>query len=50
MKNRSMVLIGLLVVALIVVFLLWQRDRESQDLNLDVDIGALVIDGPVRAA
>lgn len=39
--NRNTLLIGLLVLALIVVLLMWMRDRESQDASLDVDIGAI---------
>lgn len=37
--NRNTLLVGLLVVALVVVFLLWMNDRESQDAELDVDVG-----------
>lgn len=37
--NRNALLVGLLVVALAVVFLLWMNDRESQDASLDIDIG-----------
>lgn len=37
--NRNALLVGLLVAALVVVFLLWMNDRESQDANLDIDIG-----------
>ena len=38
-SNGMVIGIVLLVVALIVVFFLWQRDRESTDLN--IDIGAI---------
>lgn len=37
--NKNTLLIGLLVVALAVVLILWFNDRESQDAELDVDIG-----------
>ncbi|MGH7539661.1 MAG: hypothetical protein ACRELC_01560 [Gemmatimonadota bacterium] len=40
MNKRNGVIVAVLVVALLVVLFLWQRDRESQDVNLDVDIGA----------
>lgn len=39
-RSNSLVIgIVVLVVALIVVFFLWQRDQESADL--DIDIGAI---------
>lgn len=37
--NRNVLLVGLLVVALAVVLILWMNDRDSQDANLDIDIG-----------
>lgn len=38
-----------LIVALVVVFVLWQRDQDSKDLNIDigsVDAGTVVEPGP----
>lgn len=35
-SNATAVIIAILVVALIVVLVLWQRDRESKDLEIDV--------------
>ncbi len=37
--NRNTLLVGLLVVALAVILILWMNDRESQDANLDINIG-----------
>lgn len=37
--NRNTLLIGLLVVALAVVLLLWMNDRESQDAELNIEVG-----------
>jgi hypothetical protein len=37
--NRgAMWLVAILVIALIVVFFLWQRDRESKDLEVDIGL------------
>lgn len=37
--NKNALLVGLLVVAIVVVLILWMNDRDSQDANLDIDIG-----------
>ncbi len=39
MKGRGIAIVAL-VIALIGVIFMWQRDQESKDLNLDVDVGA----------
>ena len=39
-----MAVIVVLVAALVTVLVLWQRDRESQDVRLDVDVGAVLPD------
>lgn len=41
-----------LIVALVVVFVLWQRDQQSQDLKIDFDTGeagTVVESGPPHA-
>lgn len=38
-RKGLIAVILLLVVALVVVFVFWQRDRESQDLRIDFDTG-----------
>lgn len=49
MNRRNGLIVAVLIVALLIVLFLWQRDRESQDVNLDVDIGAAawVTDAPI---
>lgn len=42
----------LLMAALVVVFVLWQRDRDSRDLRIDIgarDAGTVVEPGPAPA-
>lgn len=42
-SNTQRNLIGVvlaLVVGLVVVFVLWQNDRDSQDINVDFDTGS----------
>lgn len=39
MNQGSLIAVALLVIALIVVALLWMNDRESQDAELNIDIG-----------
>lgn len=34
--SKGGLLVAILVIALIVVLILWQRDRESQDVNIDI--------------
>lgn len=37
--KKITVLVAILVIALVTVLVLWQQDRQSQDVRLDVDIG-----------
>lgn len=54
-NSNQKTLIGVvvvLVVALLVVFVLWQRDRDSQDINVDFNTGSaesVVESGPPLA-
>lgn len=40
-RQGGLVAIVILVIALIVVLFLWMRDRDSQDAEIHMDIGAL---------
>lgn len=40
-RQGALVAIALLVIALVVVLILWMRDRQSQDAELNVDIGSI---------
>lgn len=42
-RQGALVAIALLVVALVVVMFLWMRDRELQDAELEIDIGAVPV-------
>lgn len=41
MNRRNGVIAGALAIALLIVIVLWQRDRESKDVKLDIDIGTV---------
>lgn len=39
-SNTTALVVAILVVALIVVLVLWQRDRESKDVKIDIGAAA----------
>ena len=52
-RKRLIGVILALVVGLVVVFVLWQNDRDSQDINVDFDTGGaetVVEPGPTLAS
>ena len=40
MNKRNGIIAGVLAIVLLIVLGLWWRDRESQDMHMDIDIGA----------
>lgn len=38
MNNKGMIVVAILAIALVAVVVLWARDRDSQDVQLEIDV------------
>jgi len=50
MNKGTGVIVGVLAIALLIVLVLWMRDRESQDLKINIGAAARTTHGAVVAA